>query len=132
METSGIKHIGDKYITVLIHFVGVSRLVTTRSSKGKLCNCVKSVLCFGLVCFINRGFLIFRPLSRLGVRRRLALSLAKKLFDLLTCLITRLGKNLIVGRNLWSVSSLTLNTSLAWSRAMVERLMVSLMSTSIV
>jgi hypothetical protein len=131
MEASCIEHIRNKDITVLIHFVGVAWLVTTRGSKGKLGNSVKSILCLRL-CFSIGIFFLFRPLARLGVGGGLAITLAQEFLYVLPCAICRLGKTLIVGcRDLRPVSSLTFYTSLAWSRTMVKRLVVSLVSASI-
>jgi hypothetical protein len=67
MEPSCVHHIRDKDITVLIHFVRVSRLVTTGSCEGKLRDGVKPIAHLGRVDVdLNLIFLLFCSVLRIG------------------------------------------------------------------
>jgi len=49
METSCVKHVGNEDITVLVHFVRISRLVTARGGERKFGDCVETIVYFWLV-----------------------------------------------------------------------------------
>jgi hypothetical protein len=58
MEASCVKHVGNEDITVLVHFVGVSRLISTRCGESEFGNSVKPVVYFWLVD-LNMRFWFF-------------------------------------------------------------------------
>jgi hypothetical protein len=62
MKSCRVHHVGNQNVTILVHLVRVSRLIATRSGKGKLSNCVKSVTS---LCRVNvdLNFVFFLFLS---------------------------------------------------------------------
>ncbi len=63
MEALLAGHIGSQRIRILIHFVGILRLMTAGGSKRKLCDCIKSLITFRFPLLLDRSLLVFRSAS---------------------------------------------------------------------
>ncbi len=60
MEALLASHIRSQCIRILIHFVGILRLMAARSRKGKLRNCVESLISLGFTLLLDWRLLVFR------------------------------------------------------------------------